>query len=286
MFGTGERPYVRDISETAHWAAVYRAHESNRRDALFRDPFADLLVGDRRTAVRDGLPFGNRISWSLAVRTFLIDKFVRREIQCGADMVINLAAGFDTRPYRMALPASLRWIEVDFPQVLRYKNKALRNERPSCALDRIPLDLAEVDARRDLFRLLGRKARKALVITEGLLIYLNPRAVASLAHDLSTSRHLKRWVLDLASPPILHAFQRQVGEEFRLTGASLRFGPENGPAFFMQYGWQPIAVRSVIKTAERFDRLPARLRGIARTPEFKGREGPQPWSGVYLFAKQ
>jgi methyltransferase (TIGR00027 family) len=282
MFRTGEHRYVRAISETAHWAAVYRAHESNRRDALFRDPFARLLISDYRT---DSLPFGNRNTWSLAVRTFLIDKFVRSEIHRGADMVINLAAGLDTRPYRMALPASLRWIEVDFPQVLRYKNKVLGNRRPNCALDRIPLDLAEVADRSDLFRLLGRQARNALVITEGLLIYWNPRAVASLARDLSNSRHLNRWVLDLASPPILRAFQREVGEELRQAGASLRFGPENGPRFFKQHGWQPVVVRSVMKTADRFNRLPGRLRGIARTPEFKGQEGRQPWSAVCLLAK-
>lgn len=42
-------PLIRNISDTARWAAVYRARESQRLDALFRDPFARRLAGARRT---------------------------------------------------------------------------------------------------------------------------------------------------------------------------------------------------------------------------------------------
>src|SRR5256885_6123414 len=42
--------------------------------------------------------------------------FRSQEIEQGTDMVVNLAAGLDARPYRMALPASLQWIEVDLPR--------------------------------------------------------------------------------------------------------------------------------------------------------------------------
>jgi O-methyltransferase involved in polyketide biosynthesis len=42
-------------------------------------------------------------------------------VQQGTDMVINLAAGLDSRPYRMQLPALLRWVEVDLPDMLNYK---------------------------------------------------------------------------------------------------------------------------------------------------------------------
>jgi O-methyltransferase involved in polyketide biosynthesis len=40
-------PPIRNVSDTARWAAHYRALESAREDALFLDPLAQRLAGDR-----------------------------------------------------------------------------------------------------------------------------------------------------------------------------------------------------------------------------------------------
>src|SRR4030095_9767386 len=106
-------------------------------------------------------------------------------IASGADMVVNLAAGLDTRPYRMALPSNLPWIEVDLPDLLAYKIAALANEPPRCRLERVALDLANVAARRDLFNRLNQEAGRVLVITEGLGVYLPDQAAVSLGEDVS-----------------------------------------------------------------------------------------------------
>lgn len=57
-------------------------------------------------------------------RTYLFDRIIREQVAQGADMVVNLAAGLDTRPYRMQLPSSLNWVEVDLPKILDYKEVA------------------------------------------------------------------------------------------------------------------------------------------------------------------
>ena len=58
-------------------------------------------------------------------RTYLFDQFLSRAIQDGADLVVNLAAGLDARPYRMNLPSTLQWVEVDFPEIISYKEEIL-----------------------------------------------------------------------------------------------------------------------------------------------------------------
>src|SRR5438094_6995602 len=133
---------IRDISDTARWAAVYRARESERPDAIFRDPLARRLAGERGEQIAAGIPFSNQHTWSWVTRTYLFDQFISEQVQEGADLVINLAAGLDTRPYRMALPPSLRWVEVDLPDLLAYKEEVLVGEKPLCALERIALDLS------------------------------------------------------------------------------------------------------------------------------------------------
>src|SRR5262245_2164552 len=110
---------LRNISDTARWVAVYRAIESERPDAWFHDPLAARLAGERGREIAKTMDFAHRNAWSFVARTVLFDRFIMSGIAQGADMVVNLAAGFDTRPYRMDLPADFPWIEVDLPELLR-----------------------------------------------------------------------------------------------------------------------------------------------------------------------
>ncbi len=278
-------PLIRNISDTARWAALYRARESERPDALFRDPFARPLAGERGEQIAQKIKFGTIHTWSWATRTYLFDQYLSEQIQQGVDMVINLAAGLDARPYRMNLPSSLQWIEVDLPELLTYKEETLGNEKPACALERIRLDLAEVKARRELFEQLGGKANKALIITEGLLMYLSAEEVGSLAQDLAAPRGFQRWVLELASPGLLRRLQQTVGGPLSQAGAPLKFGPAEGPGFFTRFGWKPVEVRSLLKTAARLRRLPLWMRLLALLPESTGAQGSRPWSGICLLGK-
>src|SRR5436853_2297097 len=239
----GAQAVVRNISDTARWAAVFRARETERADALFRDPYAERLAGKMGVDIANTLPEGNRHAWAWVARTYLFDWFIAQEIEQGTDMVVNLAAGLDARPYRMALPSSLQWIEVDLPEILTSKEQILSGEKPVCALQRVRLDLSDVSARRELFGQLGRKARKALIITEGLIIYLTADEVGSLAQDLAGPPSFQRWILDLASPGLLRLLQKNMGRQLSQGGASLKFGPKEGPEFFMPYGWKPADVR-------------------------------------------
>src|SRR5438105_2723847 len=161
-------PLIRDVSDTARWMAVYRARETDRADAVFRDPFARALAGERGERIAAALPFFEENAWSILARTYLFDRFVTRLVQSGVELIVNLAAGLDARPYRMALPPALRWVEVDMPEILEYKADVLAPHTPVCQLERVPLDLSNADARRGLFSRLGRSATNVLVLSEGL----------------------------------------------------------------------------------------------------------------------
>jgi len=273
-------PLIRDISDTARWVAVYRARESERSDAVFRDPYARALAGDRGEQIANALPVAQQNAWAWTARTCLFDRHVTQLVGEGADVVVNLAAGLDARPYRMDLPASLRWVEVDLPEILDYKEQVLRDASPRCALERVRLDLANLDARRGLFARLGREANKIAVLTEGLLIYLMADAVCELGRDLAACPAVRHWVVDIVSPGLLRMLQEQMGDIVRQAGAPYLFAPSEGPAFFERCDWKPIAVGSMLKTAHKLNRLPPFLRILAMLPESKGPQGSRPWSGV------
>ena len=278
-------PLIRNISDTALLAAVYRARETERPDALFRDPFARRLAGKRGDQIADSIPFSNQNAWAWVARTCVVDQFIADQCQQGVDMIVNLAAGLDTRPYRMALPTTLQWIEVDLPGILSYKEEILANEKPVCALERLRLDLTDIAARRELFAQLGRRASKSLIITEGLLIYFASDQVRALAEDLAAPPAFQRWIADIVSPGLMRLFQKKMGPSLGESGSSMKFGPEEGPGFFVPCGWKAIDVRSPLKTAARYKRLSFGMRLLSLLPQSNGRQGSRPWSGICLFAK-
>jgi methyltransferase (TIGR00027 family) len=278
-------PIIRDISDTARWMAVYRARETERPDAVFRDPFARALAGERGEQIAKAAGFGDEHAWSFLARTYLFDRFVAKQVKQGADLVVNLAAGLDTRPYRMELPPTLRWVEVDLPDILDYKEEILGDAKPVCEVERVRLDLTNPDARRGLFNRLGARASHVLVICEGLIIYLMPTEVGALAQDLSAPSSFHHWVVDIVSPGLLVMLKDRMGKVVQDAGAPFLFGPPEGPPFFEPYGWKPVEVRSMLKTAGKLERLPLMLRMFAMLPDSSGAQGSQPWAGVCLLGR-
>ena len=232
------------------------------------------------------MPFSDKATWAWVARTVLFDQFIEEQVRVGADLVVNLAAGLDARPYRMALPPSLTWVEVDLPGILAHKEEILRAEKPVCALERFRLDLSDTGARRELFERLGRSARRALLVSEGLLIYLTEEEVGSLARDLAVPASFRSWVVDLTSPGLLKMIQKDSGTQLSAAGATLKFGPAKGPGFFVPHGWKPVDVRSPLKTAARLKRLSFGMRILAMLRESSGPQGSRPWSGVCLFERR
>ena len=276
---------LRNISDTACWAALYRARETERPDALFKDPFARRLAGQRGEAIAATMPFSDKNSWSWMARTYLFDHFITDQIRKGADMVINLAAGLDARPYRMSLPSSLQWIEIDLPEILAYKEEILRPEKPTCALERIALDLADVSVRRAIFDQLSQRAKNALILSEGFIIYLSRDEVAALAQDLAAAPSFKSWVIDLTSPGLLALLQKHMQKQLSEGGSPLQFGPPEGPHFFEAFGWEPAEVRALLKTAAKLKRLTFVMRLLAMLPASNGAQGNRPWGGVCLLQR-
>jgi methyltransferase (TIGR00027 family) len=277
----------RNISDTALWVATYRAWESERPDALFRDPFARQLSGERGEQLAAAMRKVGRHAWSFTARTWLVDQFVARLVAEGADMVINLAAGLDTRPYRMQWPASLRWVEVDMPELLAFKQQVLEKEKAKCVcrLEQVPLDLTNVKARQELFQRLGREARNAAIVTEGLVAYFADEDAAALARDMALPASFHHWIMDLSSPALLKMMHKTIGGKLGDAGMPLKFAPREGPQFFLPHGWKALEACSLLHTAARLKRLPFWMRLLAWSPDSKGKKPDRPWGGVVLLER-
>jgi methyltransferase (TIGR00027 family) len=246
---------IENVSDTARWVAIYRAMETERPDAIFRDPWARTLGGERGEAIVRGLPQGERMAWPLIVRTAVFDEVILESVRSrGVDLVLNLAAGLDTRPWRLDLPADLRWVDVDLPGITEYKQGVMSAETPRCRYEAVAADLADAGQRDAVLARVAAGSERALVVSEGLLLYLGEDDVAALARALHRHPALRWWLADLASPALLARMQRTWGRQLRAGNAPFRFAPREGPGFFAPFGWREAEAHSVMEDARRLKR--------------------------------
>jgi methyltransferase (TIGR00027 family) len=280
---------IENVSDTARWVAVYRAMETRRPDAHFRDPFAERLAGAQGQAIVDSMKSGRQMAWAMIVRTASIDALVMDAVQNKkVDLVVNLAAGLDARPWRMKLPSSLRWVDVDLPGTLDYKLGLIGNEKTHCHYEAIKVDLTDSAKRQAVLQQLGNSAQRALVIAEGLLIYLTPEDVRGLANDIAAAKGFRWWIIDIAHPRLLKMMTRMWGKNVNAGNAPFRFAPAEGTKFFEASGWKEAVFMSSMEEARRLDREMPQMkfwRPIMRFYPKSWKEMMRRFSGVVLLER-
>jgi methyltransferase (TIGR00027 family) len=185
---------IAHVSDTALMTAACRAMETERPDGLIRDPFAALLAGERGMAIARTLTGLELMCFGIGIRSRFLDELVLDTVSTrGIATVLSVGAGLDTRPWRLDLPATLRWIEVDFPDMLDYKDAIMASVTPKCRRERLSADVNDASGRESVFNAAGDGP--TLMITEGLLMYLPAATIEALAATASVTH----WMLDAAS---------------------------------------------------------------------------------------
>jgi methyltransferase (TIGR00027 family) len=277
---------VEMISDTARWIAYMRAVESERPDALFRDIYSRRLAGAAGEAIAHDLGSIEMISSSIAVRTAVLDRLILEMVtRDEVDLVLNIGTGFDTRPWRLGLPAKLQWLDVDLPRILDHKAEVLRGRSTTCQYEALPADIVDASQRAAVLSAFPA-TRRVLVVTEGLLVYLKPTQVRELAEDLWNRPSCRWWLTDLVGPRALQLL-RQVWS-VKLRSDAFHFGPADSVRFFGKLGWQEQSFHSSQEEARRLNRTPrnawlVRLLSMLSTPST--REELRRLSGVAVMAR-
>lgn len=185
---------VSGVGVTALAVALARAMESRRPDALVRDPFAEAFVAacplpppyDNWPApdapvTEDLNPLWISMPTYLGIRSRFFDEYFASAADAGVRQVVLLAAGLDSRAFRLDWPAGTELFEIDQALVLRFKDEVLaeRQARPRCGRRIVAADLRG-DWESELRAAGFDPGRPTAWLAEGLLSFLPPRA----EHDL------------------------------------------------------------------------------------------------------
>ena len=172
-------------------------------------------------------------------------------------------------------------MEADLPELLAEKTQLLADQTPRCQFTRTAVDLADPDARNAFFNDALAGATKALVLTEGLLMYLDDRDVAALS-DAIKQPEVTWWILDFAGPGLRRMMNKKMAG--MLQNAPFKFAPENRLAYFEDLGWRTVEVESLFAAAHHLRRLTLSMRLVAPLPQPDPRHpGRRAWSAVALL---
>lgn len=230
------------VGATAVMVAAARAAETDRPDPLIRDPYARILVADAGTGAWEYMldeDFLAKVADAdaeiaalfqhmgnyQAVRTHFFDAFFASAAGTGIRQVVILAAGLDSRAFRLPWPAGTTAFEVDQPKVLEYKAATLARHGVSPAADRheVPVDL-----RRDWPAMLGAagfdSAQPTAWLAEGLLMYLPADAQDRLFTQLNELSAAGSRVA--AETMGIHSAERRERMKARFDKLAAQFGVE------------------------------------------------------------
>jgi methyltransferase (TIGR00027 family) len=186
------------VGKTALGVAYVRAQESRRPDRLFNDPYAQVFVdaaprffpatrADAERASPGMVSLGAAFGWHVIIRTRFFDDYLISACANGCRQVVLLAAGLDTRAFRLDWPAGTRLFEVDLPNVMDFKERLLssRSAQPRCQRTVVATDLRQAWPQR--LAAVGFDPGAATAwLAEGLLIYLSADEGARLLADITT----------------------------------------------------------------------------------------------------
>jgi methyltransferase (TIGR00027 family) len=233
------------LTLSARWTAAQRAQETTRPDRLFHDGLAAALAGEEGlSALKMSEAFNPSAADTaayLAVRTRFFDDFVADMVDAGLRQVVLLAAGLDSRAFRLDLPQGVSWWELDLPEVLDAKSEILAAEQaePRCAWAPVAADLTE-DWAGALVDAGFRPEAPSLWLVEGLLYYLEEAdACRLLAETSRLAAPGSAFGADMVSASFLTSpFTAPARAVLAARGWAWRSGVDDPEGFYESYGWR------------------------------------------------
>ncbi len=166
------------VSQTLLIPLYFRAMESQRPDALVRDPKAVELVGQLDcdfSGVRRLK--GEQVNYLLRMREF--DRLARAFLAEHPDgVIVDLGCGLDTRFERVD-NGHVEWYGLDLPEVIELRKELLDETPRSHFIGCSVLDFSWMDA------LSGQAGRHILFLAEAVLVYLDEAGVQRLVQALA-----------------------------------------------------------------------------------------------------
>jgi methyltransferase (TIGR00027 family) len=236
------------LASTACWIAAVRAQESTRANRLFHDPWAVSLAGQEGQIWRERMTGGKEENEvGLVIRTRFFDDFLQRVTwERQVRQVVIVAAGMDTRAFRLPWPPHTRLFELDLPAVFERKEPLLlaAGVVPACQRSIVGVDLGG-DWKTSLLQAGFTPDQRTVWLLEGLLFYLCQEVVERLFNGVTSLSPMGSWLgcESKNSEMLTSASTRSWIEALEAEGVPWISSMDHPEAFLAGYGWSATVVQ-------------------------------------------
>jgi methyltransferase (TIGR00027 family) len=225
---------------TSRWTAAVRARESARADRLFEDPWAEALTGKEGAEWIAQRPEDSTVPMVIRTRffdDFLLDIARRHAIR----QVVLMAAGLDTRAFRLDWPAGTCLFELDQPEVLQYKQEVLRlaGAQPACQRQLIEADLTS-PWQEKLTHSGFDPQLPSVWLLEGFLFYLSKESIIQIIDSVTSLAASGSWMgFDIINSAMFTSTWTRPWVEMQASMGAPWMGTLDDPqGFLARRGWQ------------------------------------------------
>ena len=234
------------VSYTAQWTAAIRALEAEQvADRLFLDELAEPLAQPKGFELLERYN-GGGVKEFVAIRTHYNDAAIARNLTDGRiKQIVLVAAGMDTRAFRLDWPEGVRIFEVDHQLLLDEKHKRLTRLEAKAKASRteVPADLSKPWIDRLIAHGFDPVAG-TLWVAEGLLFFLDEGEATNLLQTMAkASAPGSRLITDMINGTLLKSPMAMMFlATLRADGTPWRFGSDEPEVFLHRCGWKALEV--------------------------------------------
>ncbi|HEY7449175.1 MAG TPA: SAM-dependent methyltransferase [Vicinamibacterales bacterium] len=235
------------VGSTARWIAAGRAIETEWTSPLFSDPFARDLAGDEGFAMLLAMRGPDRIGDTttpdpyFSIRTRFFDDGLIAAVRDGAiRQVLILAAGMDSRAFRLEWPPGVVLYEIDRDDVFAYKEPIVQrlNGQPRCDRRIVRADLTG-SWTSTLAEAGFDPSRPSAILVEGLLYYLDEASATRLLSSIDALAAPGSWMgMDMVNTDVLRSpYMSVYVQKLREFGCPWMFGVSDPESLLAEHGW-------------------------------------------------
>jgi len=225
---------MKPISKTAFYCCGVRMQDAEGSNPVCGDIYAKRFMNDEGRRILETFKDEVRPNSSNVARHRIIDDLLREELRAKPDLrIVIIGAGFDSRAYRLK---GGRWIELDEPQVIAYKNERLAPSACDNELHRIPIDFSTESIEEKLSPFATTDS--VVFVVEGVLMYLDQQVIVQLLHTLRRLFPRHTLICDLMSRMFFEKYGRTMHQKIAGMGASFKFTAENPEILLVENGYK------------------------------------------------
>ena len=236
------------VAKTSLLTAAMRAVETRRSDSegrLFSDPYAEVLAGPEGFSLLENAIAAAGDQPAIAIRTAFMDSKIESALSVGGRQFVFLAAGMDSRAYRMTFPEGTKIFELDRKEVFNYKQNKLGNLKPKCDRITLAVDLND-EWKNQLIHVGFNTHEPTLWLVEGLVMYLKEPQVINLFNQINQlAKENDIMLFDCLTRTLIEAPYMQNQLKFLASiGAPWYFGVNEPEEFIKKFGWDSVATQA------------------------------------------